>query len=1241
MRYLRLFVLLIVFIVLFGTRGGSTPVAAQSSSSELRQFDLVTPQEGWALQGQRLYWTADNGARWVDITPPTTTKTAIHRAFFQDRAHGWVVLSEPSGLMLARTDDTGRIWQSIPLNLFAAGDPAALASDFYLHFTDKFTGWLVVKQATSSNFSSGTLFGTADGGLTWKRLNLPIGEPVYFLNAQLGWVAGGADGTTFYKTTDGGATWQLEQIGQAGTPRYFQLPFFRDDKHGALVVIQSTNLETYVTSDAGESWTLAHTQSLSQAISPRASVPFAYLTVRNSLLLALPNSTLQEIRQGNTAATALSNAPANIVAMRFVQQGNGLAKTSVGKCVQFVCTITTQLWRTTDAGQSWEVVHLPDTGSESSTIRIQGSVIGSGHGFDMCEIANAGQLQTWRNSSPYVSVNLYIGGVMRTCANSGLSSSFLTQLTQQGWTFIPTWVGPQGGGNTCCIAVISNDTGAAYNQGVNEANAAADTVANLGLGSTVIYYDLENYNTNNTTYRNAVKSFISGWVGQVRARGHKAGVYAAGCGSMPVDFTSIPNVPDAVWLAHWIYSSYNSGASVFGVACLGDGYWSNHERLRQYTGGHNENWGGVTLNIDSNVIDGPVATTSMPPAPANTNLIRNGDFSAGTSEWSIWENIIAQVTNGVYYFHRPAGTQWGAVYQDANYSVPNNAVLEYTLQLGNTSNVEKRVAISARDIATWNGAITCFFVLPPNTPLRYYSVRGKTDHAWANIRTELSMDQIDGLAAVALDNITLHYRPPYTLPSAGSPECSPPPPIDQNLLNNPTFASNGAGWTFWGDINYSIQNGVLSVTVPQNSSTGASVEQNRYYMLPATTVIEWSAQFGNQSAVNKTVRLSAIKAYYEGNVNTDILLCNFTIPAGSSLRTYTMRARVPIHWLGVVFHMLPVDRDGVAGLQIAAPSALVRTDLNVITTECLNPPAPTFMPTNTATSTPTNTPTATLTPTATATRTNTPIPTRADTIGTFKDNVFYLRHSNTTGSAELTVNMANVLGVVAGDLPVVGDWNGDAVDTVGVYRSSTGFFFLSSSNIVPDATYQVLLGNPGDTPFAGKWRADMVGDGIGVFRPSNGILYQKRELTSGFSDYFAVFGNPGDTGFAGDWDANGLDSIGVYRPSNTTWYMTNNSEPSGITFSDISFVWNIGGNIPVVGDWNGDRFTTVGCFTGTIFILNNALTAAGEQTVFAYGSTGQLPVAGKWTSSTAPNPGSVVVNPSSAFSNNADPSAAD
>jgi len=288
-----------------------------------------------------------------------------------------------------------------------------------------------------------------------------------------------------------------------------------------------------------------------------------------------------------------------------------------------------------------------------------------------------------------------------------------------------------------------------------------------------------------------------------------------------------------------------------------------------------------------------------------------------------------------------------------------------------------------------------------------------------------------------------------------------------------------------------------------------------------------------------------------------------------------------------------------------------------------NTPTTTFTPSRT--STPTNTPTLTFTPSNTATFTptftNTPVPPRPDTIGIYKAGAWYLRNTNNSGAPDLTP----VFGGDVSDLPVAGDWNGDGVDTIGVYRSSSGFYFLSDSNTTPAVNYTVLFGNPGDTPFAGKWTADMTHDGLGVYRNSNGILYQKKDLTTGFSDYFAIFGNPGDQGVGGDWDGNGFDSVGIYRSADQKWYLSNNSTPSGITFSDIDFDWTIGGNTLVVGDWDGDGDSTVGYLTTTgVFVLHPNNATVGTDNVFPFGPTGSKPVAGKWIAPAKPPLGGVI-----------------
>jgi hypothetical protein len=61
---------------------------------------------------------------------------------------------------------------------------------------------------------------------------------------------------------------------------------------------------------------------------------------------------------------------------------------------------------------------------------------------------------------------------------------------------------------------------------------------------------------------------------------------------------------DAIWIAAW-----NDTPNLFGFSqsILPDSYWAFHQRIHQYRGGHDETWGGVTINIDTNVVDGLLA----------------------------------------------------------------------------------------------------------------------------------------------------------------------------------------------------------------------------------------------------------------------------------------------------------------------------------------------------------------------------------------------------------------------------------------------------------------------------------------------------------------------------------------------------------------------------------------------------------------------------------------------------------
>lgn len=237
-----------------------------------------------------------------------------------------------------------------------------------------------------------------------------------------------------------------------------------------------------------------------------------------------------------------------------------------------------------------------------------------------------------------------------------------------------------------------------------------------------------------------------------------------------------------------------------------------------------------------------------------------------------------------------------------------------------------------------------------------------------------------------------------------------------------------------------------------------------------------------------------------------------------------------------------------------------------------------------------------------------------DTIGVWRpsNQTFLLRNSLSGGAADIS---STVQFATATDLPVTGDWNGDGIDTPGIYRPSTSFFYLWDSWLNPSMgspQYLVLLGNPNDQGIAGDWNGDG-SDGVGTYRPSNGILYLKNDLTSGVSEYFMVLGNPSDRGVAGDWNLDGAGNAGIFRPSEARFYLTNRNT-NGIVFDDGAYYLGASTDLPFTGDWTSSGYAGLGVFrpsTGTMFLKYN-LDGSPADTSLLFGANGDQPVAGKW-----------------------------
>jgi hypothetical protein len=233
---------------------------------------------------------------------------------------------------------------------------------------------------------------------------------------------------------------------------------------------------------------------------------------------------------------------------------------------------------------------------------------GTPRGFDACAAPSTSTMKAWQASSPYTSLGVYIGGANRGCAQPNLTKTWVSTVWGQGWKLLPIWVGPQASCTTLSSTTkLSTDGMTAFFQGVNEAQAAADAAGALGIGLFApIYYDMEGYPRGGTCTA-SVQSFTDGWVIQLHNRGYLAAMYSSLCSGI-LDQAASVSIPgrhllDAIWIAAW-----NNNPQIFGFtgSCsLDDGLWWDHQRVHQYTGGHNETYGGITINIDSNSVYAP------------------------------------------------------------------------------------------------------------------------------------------------------------------------------------------------------------------------------------------------------------------------------------------------------------------------------------------------------------------------------------------------------------------------------------------------------------------------------------------------------------------------------------------------------------------------------------------------------------------------------------------------------------
>lgn len=279
------------------------------SDVTVTQVHMTSKAEGWAVgvdlkldsNNEHVLRTADGGATWRDVTPPQKASTAAvesgpsqrAQAFFLDAQKAWIAFAPQPGSVTDQarvvwsTADGGASWKtSAPLAQSSGSNPDIFDFGQPTFLPDGKSGWVMVHAGAGMNHDYIYIFGTGDGGLTWKMLVDPMDvnkgqiqgcykSGMGFVDAQHGWLAGSCNGVAagvlLFQTKDGGSNWsEVKLPAPSDSPTIFTAqdvscgsfpPVFFSAKDGLMQVscqsFDGTKVAKtwlYATADGGATW---------------------------------------------------------------------------------------------------------------------------------------------------------------------------------------------------------------------------------------------------------------------------------------------------------------------------------------------------------------------------------------------------------------------------------------------------------------------------------------------------------------------------------------------------------------------------------------------------------------------------------------------------------------------------------------------------------------------------------------------------------------------------------------------------------------------------------------------------------------------------------------------------------------------------------------------------------------------------------------------------------------------------
>lgn len=245
--------------------------------------------------------------------------------------------------------------------------------------------------------------------------------------------------------------------------------------------------------------------------------------------------------------------------------------------------------------------------------------------------------------------------------------------------------------------------------------------------------------------------------------------------------------------------------------------------------------------------------------------------------------------------------------------------------------------------------------------------------------------------------------------------------------------------------------------------------------------------------------------------------------------------------------------------------------------------------------------------------------------------------------------------------PIVGDWNGDGVDEIGVFYQGQWFLDLNGNGRWDDDDLWAQLGTEYDLPVTGDWDGDGKDD-IGIFGPAwlgdpqalrvesgvpdlrnrttplwkpknmppqpedatSGVRLLKRTakgaLQADVIDHVFRYGVGVQVPVVGDWNGDGIKNIGVFLDGR--WYLDMDGDGRW-SEGDLMVEFGQPGDIPVVGDFSGQGLDQIGIYRNGTWIIdiNHNYRTDPHDKLFELGGPGDIPVVGDWDGDGVDDPG--------------------